>query len=71
MIRNVCRVLGHDVDNAPPVTFADKDSISSWTVDGVAYCVSAGIMSGGSGNLFNPKGAYTRQASIITFDNMG
>jgi hypothetical protein len=62
--------LGYDVSNPPPSGFADADKISSWTKAGVDYCVSAGIMSGGSGNTFNPKGLFTREMSIMTFDNI-
>ncbi len=71
MIMNVHKALGYDVSSPPPCGFADADQISVWSKAGVDYCVSAGIMSGGSGNMFSPKGAYTRQASIVTFDNMG
>ncbi|MDR1692388.1 MAG: S-layer homology domain-containing protein [Oscillospiraceae bacterium] len=71
MIMNLHRAMGIDVSDPPPSGFADADKISVWSKAGVDYCVSAGIMAGGSGNVFNPDGAYTLQASLVTFDNMG
>ena len=70
MIKNVCAALGQDVDGSPPAGFNDAGDISAWTVDGVNYCVANGIMRGGDGNLFSPKGTFTREMSIMTFDNM-
>lgn len=70
MIMNLHRAMGYDVSNPVPSSFSDATSISSWTKAGVDYCAAAGIMVG-SGGLFNPKGLFTREMSIMTFDNMG
>jgi hypothetical protein len=40
--------------------FADMDKVSAWALDGLRYCVDAGIIAGKPGNLFDPKGASTR-----------
>jgi hypothetical protein len=69
MIMNLRRAMGYAVDNPPPSGFSDAAQISTWTKAGVDYCVSAGIMSG-SGGAFNPKGLFTREMSIMTFDNI-
>ena len=69
MIMNVRKALGYDVSNPPPSAFTDAASISEWTKAGVDYCAATGIMSG-SGGVFNPKGTFTREMSIMTFDNM-
>ena len=70
MLKNVCAALGRDVGGSPDAGFNDTNDISAWTVDGVNYCVANGIMRGGSGNMFDPKGTFTREMSIMTFDNM-
>lgn len=46
--------------------FADALAISDWAVDGVAWAVEAGLVSGKPGNLFDPAGQATRaEASVI------
>ncbi|MDR1669959.1 MAG: S-layer homology domain-containing protein [Oscillospiraceae bacterium] len=70
MIMNLHRAMGFDVSNPAPSSFSDAAQISTWTKAGVDYCVAAGIM-GGNGGAFNPKGLFTREMSIMTFDNMG
>jgi hypothetical protein len=62
-----------DVSNVSPAGFNDINTASSWAVDGINYVRNAGIMSGtgtADNPLFNPKGNYTREQSIITFNNI-
>ena len=72
MIRNVCRVIGADVSNVPDAGYTDIDSVSSWAVDSVNFCYDKQIMTGTSviPLLFSPKSTYTREQSIITFNNI-
>ena len=48
-------------------TFADNDTLSAWAIDGVGHMQAWDIMGGVGGNRFNPRGAYTREQSIVTF----
>ena len=70
MIMNTCRVIGFDVDNPPASGFADIGSASSWAVDGINFVRANGIMQGTGNNYFSPKATYTREQSIITFNNI-
>ena len=47
-------------------TFADNASISSWAREGVGQMQASMIMGGVGGNLFVPRGPYTREQSIVT-----
>ena len=47
-------------------TFADNVEISSWARQQSGQVQAAGIMEGIGGNRFNPRGNFTREASIIT-----
>ena len=55
---------------AGQVTFSDKDSVSSWALEGVGSIQASGIMSGVGNNLFAPKDYYTREQSIIAAFNL-
>ena len=72
MIRNTCRAAGMDVSNVASAGFEDIGSASSWAVDGINFVRNADIMSGTSTTplLFSPQSNYTREQSIITFDNI-
>jgi len=70
MIRNVCMVLGADVDNSPNSGFADIQTASSWAVDSINFVRAYAIMTGTGGNNFNPKALYTREQGIVTFNNI-
>ena len=70
MIMNTCRAIGANVDNPPDSGFADMDSASSWAVDGINFVKANGIMQGTGNNNFSPTAAYTREQSIITFNNI-
>lgn len=46
--------------------FADKSSVSVWAMDAVGEMQATGIMGGVGNNQFSPKGAYTKEQSIVT-----
>jgi hypothetical protein len=72
MIRNVCRVAEMGVSDTADAGFADIDAASSWAVDSINFAYNAGLMGGTSTTelVFNPKGVYTRQESIVVFDRI-
>lgn len=72
MIRNTCRIAGLDVSNVTPAGFDDIGSASSWAVDSINFCYNNGIMTGTrtSPLTFSTKSTYTREESIITFNNI-
>lgn len=72
MIRNTCKAAGIDLSNTASAGFTDMNTASIWAVDSINFCRNNGIMSGTSSTplLFSPKGTYTREQSIITFNNI-
>jgi len=70
MILNVCRVLGKSVENAPSCRLEDMDDASAWAIEGINYCVANGLMSGTGNNSFSPKQVFTREQSILVFNNI-
>ncbi|HEU4964769.1 MAG TPA: S-layer homology domain-containing protein [Bacilli bacterium] len=60
------RSLGVDVTGkGTELTFADKDSISSYAKDAVAYAVELGLINGKTSTTFDPQGNATR-AEVAT-----
>jgi len=72
MILNTCRAAGMDTTNIGTTDFTDIGAASSWAVEGINYVRNAGIMQGTNTNppQFSPKSIYTREQSILTFDNI-
>lgn len=70
MILNVGKVIGINTSNIPPSGFADMSDVSPWCVDGVNFCFENGIMQGTGNNRFSPKDPFTREQSILTFNNI-
>ena len=70
ILRNVCRVIGMDVENAPSSNFTDTDRIAIWAIDAVDFCYANGIMNGTGYNYFNPKWSLSRQQSVVTFERV-
>ena len=69
MIMNTCRAIGADVGSSPASDFADLNTAATWAQTGINFVRANGIMSG-DGTNFNPKQLYTREQSIITFNNI-
>lgn len=70
MIRKVCKILGMDINNSPNSNFADMKTAKDWAIDGINFCRANGIMKGTENNNFSPKATYTREQSIMTFNNI-
>jgi len=70
MLMNVCKVLGVDVDEAPPFGYVDIASAADWARDAINFCHDKGIMHGTGNNMFSPTATYDRQQSIVTFDRI-
>ncbi len=72
MIMNTCKTAGMDVSNVAAAGFTDISTASSWAIDGINYVRNGGIMQGTSITppVFSPKSTYTREQSIITFNNI-
>jgi len=70
MIRNTCKVVGMDISNVSSAGFADIGNASDWAVDSINFVRNAGIMLGTGNDKFDPKSIYTREQSILTFNNI-
>ena len=74
MLMNTCSAIGADVTGTPTSDFVDLGTASVWAVDGINFVRANGIMGGTSTDpsrpTFSPKGTYTRQESIVTFDRI-
>lgn len=69
MIRNTCEVLGFDISNSPTSVFTDIGSAEFWAVEAINFCYANRIMNG-SNNKFGPKSTFSREQSIIAFNNI-
>ena len=72
MIRNVWNALNLDTRNVQDAGFVDISTASGWAADAINFCSNNSIMNGTSVNpkTFSPKDTYTREESILTFNNM-
>jgi len=73
MITNTCRAIGVDVDNPPTSDFADLNTADVWARSGINFARAKGIMSGVTSTpplLFEPHTTFTRQESILLFNNI-
>ena len=72
MLMRVCKVIGIDISDPPASDFTDINSAGIWARDGINFVYAHGIMQGTSTSSprFNPRGTYTRQESIATFNRI-
>jgi internalin A len=73
MIMNTVRVIGADVGNPPMSDFTDMNLADNWAHPGINFVRAHGIMSGVTSSppfRFDPKATFTRQQSIVTFNNI-
>ena len=73
MVTNTCRAIGADVSDSPLSDFADLDLAADWAIAGINFARANGIMAGVTNTpplLFNPHTTFTRQESILLFDNI-
>lgn len=62
MLKNIDPLIKYEQHE---VLFDDKDTISSWALEAVAYCSNTGIIKGVGNNMFSPKSNATREQGII------
>ena len=65
VLAQLAAALGKDFPEQAS-TFTDNAAISGWAQAAVGQVQAAGIMGGVGNNTFSPKGAYTREQSIVT-----
>jgi hypothetical protein len=70
MIMNTARAIGADVSDPPASSFGDLGTAAGWSHTGISFVQANGIMQGVGNNNFDPKAKYTREQSIVTFDNI-
>ena len=70
LLMRVWRIVGLDESDQSIADFSDISSASEWARDGIRFAAQNGIMSGIGNNLFSPKGTYTREQGIATFDRV-
>ena len=72
MVRNTVKVYGADVSGCPDAGYTDIGSAANWAVDSINFCYAYNIMTGTNTNplTFNPQAVFTREQSIITFNNI-
>ncbi|MCL2003918.1 MAG: S-layer homology domain-containing protein [Oscillospiraceae bacterium] len=70
MLVKVHNILGIETDDPSPADFGDMDEAAGWAMDAIHFVGSNGIMNGSGGN-FMPEGTFTREQSIIVFNQMG
>jgi hypothetical protein len=70
MIMNTCGAVGADINNYQPSGFADIGEAEAWAVQGIDFVRTHFIMFGTGGNNFSPKDLFTREQSIVTFNNI-
>jgi endoglucanase len=70
MIRNVCGIIGANTANPPNAGFADINDAGAWARSAINFVGANGIMSGTGGGSFSPLEPYTREQSIVTFNNI-
>ena len=69
MVRNTCRIIGMDM-HSRRADFTDIGTASLWAIDGINFVAANGIMQGTGNNYFSPHATFTREQSILTFNNI-
>ena len=64
MVSRLAEAIGQPLPASSPA-FADNAEISSWAREQVGQAQAAGIITGVGDNMFNPRGTFTREQSII------
>ena len=65
LLSRLAAVMGKPFESSDP-TFADNGSVSDWASAAVGEMQLSGVMGGVGEGMFDPKGSYTREQSIIT-----
>ncbi|MBR2491091.1 MAG: S-layer homology domain-containing protein [Ruminiclostridium sp.] len=69
MLSRLAYAVGEPLEASAP-DFADNDKIFDYAYEAVGQVQAAGIMQGKENKLFDPKGSYTREQSILTMDRL-
>jgi hypothetical protein len=71
MIMRACKLLWK-ADIVPTSDFEDLSEADNWALEGINFVYAYDIMNGVNATtpIFNPKGTYTRQESIVTFNRI-
>jgi hypothetical protein len=70
MIMNTCGAIGAYTKYPLRSWFWDLETASSWAMNGIHFARANGIMSGTGNDNFSPKALFTREQSIVTFNNI-
>ena len=72
MVRNTVKAYGANVSACPDAGYTDIGSAADWAVDSINFCYANKIMTGTNTNplTYSPKMTYTREQSIVTFNNI-
>ena len=70
MIANTCKAVGADAADPPPSGFTDLETAAEWALSGINFVRAHGIMQGTGDDRFSPKTVFTREQSIVTFNNI-
>jgi len=70
MIMNTARAIGADTENVPVSDFTDLATAAAWAYQGINFVRAHSIMAGTGNYNFSPKALYTREQSIVTFNNI-
>ena len=70
MLARYAKLIGMDTkaDSMALDQFADGDSTGDWAVDGVAWCVTNGILKGKGNDILDPTANVTRAEVAVMFD---
>jgi uncharacterized protein YjdB len=75
MLANVMKIVDPNYNymmaSVRPEFFADVSQASPWARDSINFMGQFGFMSGVGSNRFDPFGTFTREQSIIVFNQMG
>ena len=57
-------------EGVPQTAYSDQSLIRSWAREEINFMQWTGVMTGTTGNRFDPLGDYTIETSIVTFERM-
>ncbi|MEK4248059.1 S-layer homology domain-containing protein [Paenibacillus sp. FSL W7-1287] len=66
LLLNVYKYLGGELQPAAQAAFADQGKVASWAISSVNQAAKLSIMGGVSDTLFDPKGKYSHEQTIVT-----
>ena len=77
MLTKTAKFLGLLKPDKSSIIFSDNDKIADWSIDSVNFITGCtdklsgkNVMMGTEGNKFEPKGYYTTEQAIVTFNRL-